>query len=131
MAPFNDEQLAQLRQLIQDTVAATQAAPQAPAANAADTQRQINDSITAALNERRGNSGEDTKPPGWRDSEVGFFYPDLEPTAGDRDTVTVGSDTVIRDVHTFIDRLKDAAAYRGDAIVKERIPALLRGPAQM
>ena len=42
----------------------------------------------------------------------------------------MGTDTVIRDVHMFIDRVKDAAAYRGVEKVKARILSLLRGSAQ-
>ena len=78
-----------------------------------------------------GNFGEDTRTPNWRDAEVGFFNPDLHP----RDTEdgvgrTYSNDAVYNDVHTFIDRLKDAASYRGERIVKQQVPALLRGTAQ-
>lgn len=73
----------------------------------------------------------DQRPPDRRDSEVGFFHPDLGATYGNGEAVTIGSDTVFRDVHLFIDRLSDAVAFRGAAMVKERIPALLRGTAQM
>ncbi|KAK0279783.1 hypothetical protein LTR91_005535 [Friedmanniomyces endolithicus] len=44
--------------------------------------------------------------------------------------IMLGTDTVIRDVHMFIDRVKDAAAYRGVEKVKARILSLLRGSAQ-
>jgi len=44
-----------------------------------------------------------TRPPSWRDSEVGFFQPDLDASNGDGDAITVGTDMVFRDVNLFID----------------------------
>lgn len=71
----------------------------------------------------------DTRTPAWRDTEVGFFHPDCDdPQVGQ--VITVGHDTVHRDVHTFIDRLRDAVALRNEPLVRDRIPALLRGKAQ-
>ena len=66
-----------------------------------------------------------------RDSEVGYFQPDLPDSYCADDPVTVGSESYYRDVYTFIDRIKDVAAYRGEDKVKQRLPALLRGSAQL
>lgn len=64
---------------------------------------------------------------------MGYFYPDYADSTGLTTSSTTvvysGHDVFIRDVHTFIDRLKDAAAFRGEDLVKNRIPALLQGAA--
>jgi len=100
-----------------------------------ERQRQtIGEIVAAAMQQMNANQNlqqQQSRPPSWRDSEVGFFQPDLDPSSGDGDAVTVGTDTVYRDVNLFIDRLKDAVAYHGQEMVRQRIPALLRGAAQM
>ena len=111
---FSEQQMAALRQVVAEVMAGA-------------AQNREQERAGPATNPNAGTE----RPLGWRDSEVGFFHPDLDISYGDSDAVTVGTDMVFRDVHLFIDRLRDAAAYRGDAMVRERIPALLRGSAQM
>ena len=43
----------------------------------------------------------------------------------------MGQDCFFRNVYAFVDRVKDVAAYRGEEQVKARLPALLRGSAQL
>ena len=100
--------------------------------------QQINSTFDARMNEIRNEFGNrqpnqnqappptDNRSPGWKDSEVGFFDPD-----GVDAQTTGNGDVILNDVNVFIDRLKDAVAYRGEQLVRERIPALLRGSAQM
>lgn len=104
---FTPEQLAQILRMVAEAMAHAQ--PAAP-----DMER---------------TDRADTRTPVWRDSEVGFFHPDCDDTQQGQ-VITVGHDTVHRDVHTFIDRLKDAVMLRGEPVVRDRIPALLRGKAQ-
>jgi len=87
--------------------------------------------IAAHANLQAADPADDRRTPNWRDSEAGYFYPDLDISEGEGDAVTVNNDLVFRDVHLFIDKLKDAVAYRGEAMVKDRIPALLRGSVQL
>lgn len=98
-----------------------------------DQLNQIGQIVREALNQARPQVPEveriDTRTPAWRDSEVGFFHPDCD-DAQSGQVITVGHDTVHRDVHTFIDRLRDAVSLRSEPIVRDRIPALLRGKAQ-
>lgn len=113
------------------------AAPAFSPEQMAALQRLLADALAAGRRDegRRGEGAERPPPapsaPPWRDSEVGFFHPDLDASYGDGDVVTVSSECVFRDIHLFIDRLKDAVAYRNEALVRERIPSLLRGAAQM
>lgn len=66
---------------------------------------------------------------GFRIQEIGFFQPNLPASFGKGDVVYSGSDTFIRDVFVFIDRIRDAIASRSEEIVKPNIPACLRGDA--
>lgn len=75
--------------------------------------------------ERRDGEGR------FRDSEIGFFQPDLPSSYGPDDPITVGSDVFFRDVHLFVDRIRDVVMYRNEDTVKQRLPALLRGGAQL
>lgn len=131
MAPFTPEQLDQLRELIR-----AERPPTPTSVDMDEVNRRIDEAVRRDRERRESPQANNenalmpaTRPPNWRDSEVGFFHPDMD--GQDGDVTTSGSDSVVtfRDVHLFVDRLKDAVAYRGEAMVRERIPSLLRGTA--
>ena len=67
----------------------------------------------------------------WRIEEFRLFEPDLavddrHPTG---DVITVGRDTIYRNVDAFIERIKDAIATKGPAIVRDNLHLCLRGAA--
>jgi hypothetical protein len=67
----------------------------------------------------------------WRIEEFGLFEPDL--VIDDRhppgDVITVGRDTIYRNVDAFIERIKDAIATKGAAIVRDNVHLCLCGAA--
>ncbi|QIX00238.1 hypothetical protein AMS68_005755 [Peltaster fructicola] len=122
--PFSREQIDALSALIAQSVAA------ALRSNAARPNPAPNDPLDV---ERDQSMREplvpsiDRRAPSWRDDEVGYFWPD-HPDSEDTFTNNNGQ-VIMRDVHLFIDRVKDATACRGEPFMRERIPALLRGTA--
>lgn len=66
-----------------------------------------------------------------KDSEIGYFQPDLAKSYGKCGVVTVSSNLYFREVYHFVERIKDAVIYRGEAKVKIRIPALLHRSVQL
>ncbi|KAJ9405571.1 hypothetical protein DTO045G8_6601 [Paecilomyces variotii] len=68
---------------------------------------------------------------GWRQDDLGYFFPDLkdDDCVGDGPVVTLGSHTHYRDVLVFIDRIKDMATDKGELTVRTRVHASLRGAA--
>lgn len=65
----------------------------------------------------------------FRTNEIGLFDPDLDPSYGAGDIVHSGTDTYLRDVHIFTDRIRDAAAIQGNEFIRNKIPSCLRGTA--
>jgi hypothetical protein len=67
----------------------------------------------------------------WRIEEFGLFEPDLP--IDDRhpagDVITVGRDTIYRNVDTFVERIKDAIATKGAPLVCDNLHLCLRGAA--
>jgi hypothetical protein len=61
--------------------------------------------------------------------EIGYFSPRLDEAEGKGDIVQIGSDTYIRNVYHFIERIKDAVQLRGEEEVKANITQCLRGAA--
>lgn len=72
--------------------------------------------------------GPDTR---WRIEEFGLFEPDLP--VDDRhpagDVITVGRDTIYRNVDDFIERIKDAVATKGASTIRDNLHLCLRGAA--
>lgn len=67
----------------------------------------------------------------FRIQEIGLFHPNLPvtPTQPDGDSVQSGNDLVIRNVHFFIERIKDSVASRGEDTVKANLSSTFRGSA--
>jgi hypothetical protein len=67
----------------------------------------------------------------WRLEEVGIFEPDLP--VDDRhpagDAVTVGRDTIYRNVDAFCERIADAISSKGAVMVRDNLQSCLRGQA--
>jgi len=67
----------------------------------------------------------------WRIEEFGLFEPDLavdeRHPAGD--VITVGRDTIYRNVDAFVERIKDAVATKGCFVVRDNLHLCLRGAA--
>jgi hypothetical protein len=61
--------------------------------------------------------------------EIGFFSPRLDERDGQGDIVQIGSETYIRNVYYFIDRIKDTVRLRGEDEVKANLIQYLRGAA--
>ena len=73
-----------------------------------------------------GNQG-----PRWNASDVGFFDPFYEgkSAASGEPIVHSGKDTYFRDVHIFIDRIKDMALIKGSDVIRNNLSTCLRGTA--
>ena len=67
----------------------------------------------------------------WRLEEFGLFEPDLP--VDDRhppgDVITVGRDTIYRNVDAFLERMKDAIASKTPEVVRDNLHLCLRGSA--
>lgn len=67
----------------------------------------------------------------WRIEEFGLFQPDL--AVDDRnppgDVITVGKDSIYRNVDAFCERIKDAIATKGPETVRDNLHLCLRGAA--
>jgi hypothetical protein len=67
----------------------------------------------------------------WRLEEVGIFEPDL--SVDDRhpagDAVTVGRDTIYRNVDAFCEHIADAISSKGAVMVRDNLQSCLRGQA--
>ncbi|KKA23789.1 hypothetical protein T310_2241 [Rasamsonia emersonii CBS 393.64] len=64
----------------------------------------------------------------WNGEELGYFHPDL----ADEDDAAVGvvnNQVRYRDVHVFVDRVREVAAVRGENTVKHQLWVCLRGLA--
>ena len=73
----------------------------------------------------------ETPPTSYRlkPKDVGFFNPDTPDEHGLRPVTTVGSETVYRDIYTWVERLKDLMHSYGPDEVKWIIQPCLRGSA--
>lgn len=69
-----------------------------------------------------GGNGSGNNNTGFRVQEIGFFDPYLDQSIGKGEVVHSGSDTYIRNVHVFTDRIRDAARLHGKDYIKARIP---------
>ena len=69
------------------------------------------------------------RPPVLKAKEVGFYNPDVPDEHGKGPVATVGSDTVYRDIYTWVERLKDLVHVHGAADVRQIIQPCLRGSA--
>lgn len=67
----------------------------------------------------------------WRLEEVGIFEPDLpvDDHHPARDAVTVGRDTIYRNVNAFCERIADAISSKGAVMVRDNLQSCLRGQA--
>jgi hypothetical protein len=65
----------------------------------------------------------------WRADEVGFFFPDLHPSYGSSDIVTIEKDSFYRNASVFLDRLDDIVKLKGGDIVRNNVPTCLRSAA--
>src|SRR5579871_1545992 len=61
--------------------------------------------------------------------DIGYFNPKLDEKEGKGDVVQIGSETHIRDVYYFIDRIKDCVRLHDEELVKANIAKCLRGAA--
>ena len=66
----------------------------------------------------------------WHASDIGYFDPLLDKAYGEGELLTVGRDTYYRNVHLFVERIKDLAMIKGAALVRNNINTALRGSAQ-
>lgn len=75
--------------------------------------------------------GEATVTPSdrWNVIDLGYFDPHLDKSYGEREIVTVGKDLYFRSVILFIERIKDIAAVKGDALVRTNLNTSLRDTA--
>ena len=81
-----------------------------------------------------GVDGVDGAPPGqprWNPSDLGFFDPMYESKSVNTGSPLehTGKETYFRDVHLFIERAKDLAVTKGDALVRDNLWMSLRGTA--
>jgi hypothetical protein len=89
----------------------------------------------------RGPQGPQGQPPAtaglqivdtrWRIEEFGLFQPDLQVDERNPpgDVITVGKDSVYRNVDAFCERIKDAIATKGAVTVRDNLHLCLRGAA--
>jgi hypothetical protein len=79
----------------------------------------------------QGNGGVQIIDTRWRIEEFGLFEPDLP--VDDRnppgDVITVGKDSIYRNVDAFCERVKDAIATKGANTVRDNLQLCLRGAA--
>jgi hypothetical protein len=113
-----------------------------PNLSAQDLQAIVQAVMTEMLNNQafanaRNNNAPAQNPPmptqdsRWRIEEFGLFEPDLP--VDDRhppgDVITVGRDTIYRNVDAFAERIKDAIATKGAPLVRDNLHLCLRGAA--
>lgn len=65
----------------------------------------------------------------WNATEIGYFDPHLDKSYGDGEIVTVGKDVYYRSVLLFVERIKDVASVKGEAIVRTNLNTCFRGSA--
>jgi hypothetical protein len=67
----------------------------------------------------------------WRIEEFRLFEPDMQVDASHPagDVVTVGRDTIYRNVDAFCQRINDAASLRGMQVIRDNLHLCLRGTA--
>jgi hypothetical protein len=78
-----------------------------------------------------GQAGAQLVDTRWRIEEFGLFEPDLQ--VDDRNppgnVITVGKDSVYRNVDAFCERIKDAISTKGADTVRDNLQLCLRGAA--
>ena len=65
----------------------------------------------------------------WNPADLGYFDPHLDKSYGEGEIVTVGKDLYFRSVILFVERIKDLATVKGDALVRTNLNTSLRGAA--
>lgn len=75
------------------------------------------------------NSVNPSNGSGFRASDLGFFWPDLEESYGTGDIVFASKETLYRDVYTWCRRAEDYAAVKGVELVRKNLPQCFRGSA--
>jgi hypothetical protein len=67
----------------------------------------------------------------WRLEEIGIFEPDLpiDERHPEGDVITVGRDTIYRNVDAFCERILDAISSKGHEVVRDNLQSCLRGQA--
>ena len=65
----------------------------------------------------------------WNSADLGYFDPHLEKSYGEGEIVTVGKDLYYRSVILFVERVRDLATVKGDALVRTNLNTSLRGAA--
>lgn len=126
MAPLTNEQLDQIRAIVQEVVGSIQPPTGPPGPRGAAGPVGPPGPAGADGNGGGGGLGH------FRPQEIGYFQPDLEKLDKEKesgDYAYVGSDTYIRDVQVFVDRARDVAGLRGENVVISSLPSCLRGTA--
>ena len=113
-----------------------------PNLSAQDLQAIVQAVMTEMLNNQAFANARNNNPPAnnqpavtqdsrWRIEEFGLFKPDLP--VDDRhpagDVITVGWDTIYRNVDAFAERIKDAITTKGAALVRDNLHLCLLGAA--
>lgn len=65
----------------------------------------------------------------WKPEELGFFDPHLASSYGPGPMIRDGKDIWIRNVHLFVERIKDLMATKGAELVRQNLNTCLRGYA--
>ena len=117
---FSQQQFLAIQTMIQGAVRGVASGPPAPAG----PQRPQGTPAPPATN---GGSSSDR----WNPQEVGFFDPyyDDKTVATGGAITHAGKDTYYRDVHSFVDRIKDMATVKDAKLVRENLWTCLRGRA--
>ena len=73
-----------------------------------------------------GNGNGKTEAGYWKTDEVGYFWPDIKEDVAMKQ---IGNQVYYKNTNTFLDRMRDIAAYKGEALVKTNLPACFRRAA--
>ena len=63
----------------------------------------------------------------WNSADLGYFDPHLEKSYSEGEIVTVGKDLYFRSIILFVERVRDLATIKGDALVRTNLNTSLRG----
>ena len=114
MATFSDAQMAQIRAMFAEQI-------------------QNNTGPTGPQGETGppGPPGNASGIPQWRPEDIGYFDPKLPDSYGTGPMVRDGKDIWYRNVHLFIERIKDLVNTKGEDTVRTNLNTCLRGHAMM
>lgn len=65
----------------------------------------------------------------WKAEDIGFFDPHLPQSYGSGPVVRDGKDLYYRNVHLFVERVRDLSKTKGDELIKTNLNTCLRGTA--